>query len=718
MQEIETVEKENTKTELSLDPLVVIYDNLLTDEECQHFINISKGSLKRALVSEDKKGVESQGRTGQNTWIAHDHDDITKRVGEKIASIVGLPLENAEKYQVIYYNKTQEYRNHYDSWVHNGSEKTLRCMKYGGARLKTALCYLNDVKKGGGTKMSKLDLTVEPKKGRLLVFQNTISHEDHTRHEFSEHAGLPVEDGEKFAFNLWFKECNSKRLYSDFNPDYYKNTVQKDVENTEKKELTESTEIDLNDILSKEANESEFILNLEDTITATDIINITNNVELNSNKRRSGWLQLSKYPKIAELIKEKLNIDAEYCENINVVEYPAGDSHGPFHDAYDLNSDRGKKYTTKYGQRLFTVTLFLSDNLDVEFPELDLCVGYSPGDCLIYRNVLENSDTRNVKMEHIIRNKSKTTGLLANIYVRNKNKNGKKPIIKSAEQKNITESIKTTTTESKKIIESTETTNKSIELKITEFENYTKTLEEVLTQFKNNEITPSWNGHESFKYNFKGDFELFKQDVLEYKKIKEELPNKSCLIEDNLSKTYVLDPKLPLAIVNNVLEPSVLEVFKKYYKRTIDSETWVLGDRQSNRYKAHNEPMSRFLHYECLPLIERIVGKKMKPTYTYLSAYVKGADLPQHTDRPECEYTVSFVVDKPEGSNWNIYVHKPQQPVKHKGRYDEKPPIEECDAVDCDAGGLMMFQGTDHIHFREKLEHEYYNVLLLHYCSV
>ena len=30
----------------------------------------------------------------------------------------------------------------------------------------------------------------------------------------------------------------------------------------------------------------------------------------------------------------------------------------------------------------------------------------------------------------------------------------------------------------------------------------------------------------------------------------------------------------------------------------------------------------------------------------------------------------------------------------------------------------MLFQGTDHIHFREELEEDYYNVLLLHYGSV
>ena len=223
---------------LAKDPYVATYSNVLSDEECQHFIDISRESLKRALVSENNKGVVSAGRTGSNTWIQHDHDEITKKVGERIANIVGMPLENAEAFQVIYYGITQEYRQHYDSWLHDGSDKTHRCMNKGGARMKTALCYLNDVTKGGGTKMTKLNITVPAEKGKLLVFHNTVSDIDHTRHELSEHAGLPVEEGEKFAFNLWFKECNSKMLYKDFNPSYY--SVSDEV--TEKKELEDETE--------------------------------------------------------------------------------------------------------------------------------------------------------------------------------------------------------------------------------------------------------------------------------------------------------------------------------------------------------------------------------------------------------------------------------------------------------------------------------------------
>ena len=133
-------------------------------------------------------------------------------IGEKIAEQVGIPLENAEAYQVIYYDKTQEYRQHYDGWLFDGSEKSRRNMKYGGQRMKTALVYLNDVNAGGGTKFTKLNLEVNAEKRKLLVFENVYSGTN-KRHELSEHAGMPVIEGEKWAFNLWFRESNRQKLY-------------------------------------------------------------------------------------------------------------------------------------------------------------------------------------------------------------------------------------------------------------------------------------------------------------------------------------------------------------------------------------------------------------------------------------------------------------------------------------------------------------------------
>ena len=403
---------------LSNDPYVVTYNNILTHDECQHFIDISKNSLKRAVVCGENKSFVSNGRTGSNTWIKHDHDKITKKIAERIAKIVNMPLKNAESFQVIYYDTTQEYRQHYDSWEHNGSKKTHRYMKWGGARMKTALCYLNDVTKGGGTKMTKLDITIPAEKGKLLVFHNTVSEIDHTRHELSEHAGMPVEEGEKYAFNLWFRECDSKMLYKDFNPDYY---ITNDVV-TEKNETEELiSDINLNVDNLDRLYSSKDIFKISNYSTEETNMDIISKCNFNTSSRRNAWVKLSDMNDLVSKIEKTTNIDKKFFENINVVEYEENKIHNKHFNAYDLNSEKGKEYTAKLGQRIFTISLFLSDNLKVSFPSLEINYTFKSGDILIYNNVVDKNLNRDKDLERSIVSLS-GTGYLANIYVRVKSK--------------------------------------------------------------------------------------------------------------------------------------------------------------------------------------------------------------------------------------------------------------------------------------------------------
>src|SRR5690606_31092572 len=80
-----------------------------------------------------------------------------------------------------------------------------RCMARGGQRLITCLLYLNDVERGGATGFPSLDLTIKARKGRLLLFHNCYPGTNQ-RHPDSLHGGLPVEKGEKWACNFWFRE--------------------------------------------------------------------------------------------------------------------------------------------------------------------------------------------------------------------------------------------------------------------------------------------------------------------------------------------------------------------------------------------------------------------------------------------------------------------------------------------------------------------------------
>jgi prolyl 4-hydroxylase len=685
----------NIKNILCTDPEIYTIDNFLSDEECDHFINITKGKFDRALVvSENEKGKVSSGRSGENTWVEHDNDDITLQVGTRIAELVNMPLENAEAFQVIHYGKSQEYYNHYDSWEHNYSNASLRCIKSGGARLLTALLYLNDVEEGGGTHLSKLNIEVRAKKGKLLVFRN-VYEGGHFKHELSEHAGMPVKKGEKYAVNLWFKECPKTIPYQTFNPCYYDNKFL-EMPN----ELLKSVVPAVNDI--KFCN---------DFVSEDEYNLILNNLNFNTNSKRGDcWIDKTILSSLTKKLEKITGMDSRFFENYNAISYKQHDNHCNFIEAYDKNSELGKKYCDKVGQRMYTIVLFLTNSPMYIFPELNVYHQGIKNSLLIYKNTIGNTSDQNHEMIHSIINNQ--DNIILNLYVREKDreKNFLSNITQPHANVNLSANNKSATNSKKVKQENNKVT-------VTEVENYMETYNEVYKMFKENKINGQWYTHKSFSYTGKTDIKVLKRYISQLITEREKNPKLLLLKEELLNQDYYFDEFTPLKI-NNVLNEGVLDILKSYYKETISSSVFELGDGQSNRYKAGDEAISRFLHYELLPLFEVILKKKLKPTYTYLSAYIKDADLPPHTDRPECEYTVSFIVDKPDNAVWPIYVHKTKQEKKNVGSYKFTPPKEECIEFDCDAGGLMIFCGTDHIHYREKLPFDYYNVLLLHYCSL
>lgn len=191
--------------DLNIDPRVYTVDNFISPTECKHMISIGKGgNMKRAFVSGEKEGIVSDGRTNDLCWVDLDRDACTKALSERIAALVGLPLSHAERIQLIRYDIGKEYKGHFDAFdprTDGGS----RNLENGGQRVITALGYLNTVTKGGSTDFPKLDISVPAEQGKLVVFHNCKAGTN-VREPLSLHAGTPVIEGEKWAFNLWFRE--------------------------------------------------------------------------------------------------------------------------------------------------------------------------------------------------------------------------------------------------------------------------------------------------------------------------------------------------------------------------------------------------------------------------------------------------------------------------------------------------------------------------------
>lgn len=100
----------------SRSPWVMTFDHFVTDEECQAFIDTSSTHFDRSLAGD----VVSPVRTSRQAWCqpgiateCYNHP-LTQRVGERVANVTGVPVANAEFFQVLRYEPGQFYKVHHD----------------------------------------------------------------------------------------------------------------------------------------------------------------------------------------------------------------------------------------------------------------------------------------------------------------------------------------------------------------------------------------------------------------------------------------------------------------------------------------------------------------------------------------------------------------------------------------------------------------------------
>ena len=195
-------------------PRIYTVLGVMTPEECKHFQEISTDFMKRSTVSavnsKDKKiGKIDQRRTSRNCWVRHDHSEITLSVALRISKLVQMPLENAESFQVLHYKENEEYQPHMDTFE-SDTKLGKAYLGASGQRLITVLGYLNNVAKGGETSFPNIGKKVEPEQGKLTVFHDC--HEGTNNPNIgSLHGACPVLFGEKWAFNLWYREHKTQQ---------------------------------------------------------------------------------------------------------------------------------------------------------------------------------------------------------------------------------------------------------------------------------------------------------------------------------------------------------------------------------------------------------------------------------------------------------------------------------------------------------------------------
>jgi len=184
-------------------PRVVVFGQLLSDEECTALMALAAPRLARSeTVDNATGGTEvNPARTSEGMFFERGEAPLIARIEQRIADLLQWPVAHGEGLQILRYRPGAEYRPHHDYFdpVHPGTE---RILQRGGQRVASLVMYLNTPEGGGATTFPDVGLEVWPVRGNAVFFSYDRPHPD-TR---TLHGGAPVTVGEKWVATKWLRQ--------------------------------------------------------------------------------------------------------------------------------------------------------------------------------------------------------------------------------------------------------------------------------------------------------------------------------------------------------------------------------------------------------------------------------------------------------------------------------------------------------------------------------
>jgi prolyl 4-hydroxylase len=199
--------QENFYSELDKDrlPWIIQLDSFFTADEAARLVELGHdiGFKRSTEIGEDQVDYVSERRTSETAWCDKENcltDPVVVALFQRMRNLTHIPMKNSESMQLLRYEKGGFYQIHHD-YIDADRDSSK------GPRILTIFLYLNDggepPLQGGGTNFPKLDVTVEPKIGRVVVWPSVYDYDPHKVDYSTNHQALPVEQGIKYGANCW-----------------------------------------------------------------------------------------------------------------------------------------------------------------------------------------------------------------------------------------------------------------------------------------------------------------------------------------------------------------------------------------------------------------------------------------------------------------------------------------------------------------------------------
>jgi prolyl 4-hydroxylase len=194
-------------------------EHFLNEFECVWLKLRAKSSLEPSMVVNAETGEKIQSPVRSNQFsqlIPTLNDWVLLDIEQRIANLIKLPISHGEVSNMLYYQKGNEYKAHYD-FFHPKDPGSALAMQDGGQRVRTVLCYLSAADSGGETYFPRISEKISGQVGQLIVFDNVSR--QLAPLPLSLHQSLPVTSGEKWLLSKWYRlnETSYKKNLSELN---------------------------------------------------------------------------------------------------------------------------------------------------------------------------------------------------------------------------------------------------------------------------------------------------------------------------------------------------------------------------------------------------------------------------------------------------------------------------------------------------------------------
>lgn len=170
-------------------------------------------------------------------------------------------------------------------------------------------------------------------------------------------------------------------------------------------------------------------------------------------------------------------------------------------------------------------------------------------------------------------------------------------------------------------------------------------------------------------------------------------------------------------VVQQLFDTNTHNTLLRYVNEFVPMFPLAADRKQSDGYSkfgrryAHNLPLLVQMHRQLTDYASELFGEKVKPSYVFLSMYDKGGRCPLHIDRPQCRYTIDYLVQQEKPEPWSISIGKQMSDEERNSVEDSHPQTNEVvekviasqDWTDCllKPNDAVCYSGTNAWHYRK-----------------